>query len=88
MIIRKREANTILIAKRKRYFVLVGFCFCFSHLLSQRNGNSVSQQNLATSKIHGLKLSAVIANVKPNLSFALEGLDSKDSWSVAIFYFK
>lgn len=46
------------------------------------------QQNLATSKIRGLKLSAVIANVKSNLSFALEGLDSKDSWSVAIFYFK
>lgn len=86
MIIRKREANTVLVAERERYFVLLGFSF-FTPAFS-KEWNSVSRQNLAASKIHGLKSSAVIANVKPNLSFALEGLDSKDSWSVAIFYFK
>lgn len=88
MIIRKREANTILVAERERYFVLVVFLLLFFTPAFSKEWNSVSRQNLATSKIRGLKLSAVRANVKSNLSFALEGLDSKDSWSVAIFYFK
>lgn len=48
----------------------------------------MSCQNLTTSKKRGLKSSTVVANVKSNLSFALERLDGKDSWSVAIFYFK
>lgn len=65
------------------FFFLLFFTPAFS-----KEWNLVSPQNLATSKIRGLKSSAIIANVKSNLSFALVGLDSKDSWSVAIFYFK
>lgn len=84
-----RQANTILVAERERYSVLVVFFFAFVFHTCFLKGMELSvQQNLATSKIRGLKLSVVIANVKSNLSFALEGLDSKDSWSVAIFYFK
>lgn len=69
------------------------FCFgCFLFLfftpVFSEEWDLVSCQNLTTSKICGWKSSAVIANVKSNLSFALERLDSKDSWSVAIFYFK
>lgn len=50
--------------------------------------DSVSRQNLTTNKINGFEPSAVAANVKSDLSFALERPDGKDSWSVAIFYFK
>lgn len=83
-----RQANTILVAERERYSVLVGFFAFVFHTCFLKGMELSVQQNLATSKIRGLKLSVVIANVKSNLSFALEGLDSKDSWSVAIFYFK
>lgn len=65
------------------YFLLLFFTPVFSG-----DWDLVSHQNLTTSKICGLKSSVVIANVKSNLSFALERPDGKDSWSVAIFYFK
>lgn len=83
-----RQANTILVAERERYSVLVVFFAFVFHTCFLKGMELSVQQNLATSKIRGLKLSVVIANVKSNLSIALEGLDSKDSWSVAIFYFK
>lgn len=61
------------------------FCFGFPHLfphLGLRVSPQPDKGNL------WLKVLSRRANVRSNLSFALELPDGKDSWSVAIFYFK
>lgn len=70
--------------------ILFGWFFLLLLLtpVFSREWDSVSGQNLTASKRRGFKSSAAVANVKSNLSFALERPDGKDSWSVAIFYFK
>lgn len=32
----KKETNSMLVTEKANYFVVVSFCFCFSHLFSQR----------------------------------------------------
>lgn len=62
------EGNkSMSVAEGECHFALVVFLLLFFTPVFSGEWDLVSHQNLTASKIHGLKSSAVIANVKSNL---------------------